>query len=62
MSNQNPTKNDTIDRTIAQDDAAEKAGEQPEVKKELTDEELAAVNGGAYTGGSLGFKHGTVQG
>jgi bacteriocin-like protein len=59
MSNQNPTKSDTKDLTIAQDDSAEKAGEQPEIKKELTDEELASVAGG-HTG-ALGAKSGIAQ-
>ncbi len=63
MTSQNPTKPDVKILTIAQDDDAQSAVEQPEVKDELTDEEIASVAGGnTGTSGGLikgsGFKSG----
>ena len=42
MTSQNPTK----PLTPIQDDAEQTASERPEVKKELSDDEIAAVAGG----------------
>jgi hypothetical protein len=48
MTSQNPTKS----LTPVKDDAEQTATEQPEVKKELTDDEIAAVAGGYVIAGS----------
>jgi hypothetical protein len=49
MTSQNPTKTDSETSTILRDDAEQATSEQPEVKKELDDEEIASVAGG-HTG------------
>ena len=46
MTNQNQTGKDAKTLTIPKDDAAAKAAAPSEVKRELTDEEIAAVTGG----------------
>jgi hypothetical protein len=47
MTSQNPTGNDPKSATAPPADAAPQAGKPSEVKRELTDEEIAAVAGGA---------------
>jgi hypothetical protein len=58
MTSQNPTNPDVKILTVAQDDEAQADVAQPEVKNELTDEEIASVAGG-NTGTSGGLVTGT---
>lgn len=46
MTSRNPTKTDTKTSNAPQDDSTPKAGDHPEVKRELTDAEIASVSGG----------------
>jgi len=46
MTNQNPTETAPKTAPIVQDEKAQPDSEQPEVKKELSEEETAAVAGG----------------
>ena len=46
MTSQNQTGKDAKTLTTPKDDAAVKAAEPSEVKRELTDEQIAAVAGG----------------
>jgi hypothetical protein len=46
MTSQNPTRKDAKPLTNPNDDVAPKAAEPSEIKRELTDEEIAAVAGG----------------
>jgi len=53
MTSLNPTKTDAETLTTPEKDDAQAAVEQPEVKQELTDEQIAAVAGGAVKSGSF---------
>jgi mono/diheme cytochrome c family protein len=55
MTSQNPTKTDAETLTTPEKDDAQAAVEQPGVKQELTDEQIAAVAGGVLVkGGNTG--------
>jgi len=51
MTSQNPTEKDPKSATTPPADAAPKDAEPSGIKRELTDEEIAAVAGGAITSG-----------
>jgi hypothetical protein len=51
MTSQNPTKTDAETLSTPEKDDARAPAEQPEVKQELTDEQIAAVSGGVLVKG-----------
>jgi hypothetical protein len=50
MASENATEKDAKTLTTPQDDDAPKAAKPPEDKRELTDDEIAAVAGGVTSG------------